>query len=43
MFQDTKLPVQEITTGCTPACKVSEVEMPKGLLHKNRYKGEAGP
>lgn len=34
MFQDTKLPVQEITEGCTPACKMSEVEMPKGLLHK---------
>lgn len=34
VFQDTKLPVQEITEGCTPACKMSEVEMPKGLLHK---------
>lgn len=34
VFQETKLPVQEITKGCTPACKMSEVEVPKGLLHK---------
>lgn len=34
VFQETKLPLQEITKGCTPARKMSEVEMPKGLLHK---------
>lgn len=43
VFQETKLPVQEITKGCTPACKMSEVEVPKGLLHKKRYKCAAAP